>query len=375
MSLNLISHRRRPRARFVVLVAAFVAAMVVPTVAGSGTAHAVGVNGYGFVWANLPTTSFYVADPNFSANSTGGTNTVTRLRTGMYQVNMPGLDASNGGGIVHVTADSPLGTQRCRPWGHGVGQGTDNLMTVVCYNTGRELTDTRFIVTYQNNSGLQSYHAGFAWGHNRTAASYFPDPLFAFNSKFGGSTPVQITRSGTGRYSVDFPGLDLSGGNVQVTAWSGDWEYCKVVGWSATVNVACFNYDGSPRDALFNVSYVKDRSLTGSVARRGAYAWASNSSSTSWYNLAGPYSWNSQGGANWARKIGTGLYEVQFDGQIVTNASVPMVTAYGSNSTACRIHTWFAFVPGARVQVRCHTASGAPADSLFSLQYLTNRAL
>ena len=63
---------------------------------------------------------------------------------------------------------------------------------------------------------------GFAWADDPTAPFHTPNSFYAYNDS---GTPPGITRTGTGLYSVRFPGLrDLitdiitSDGNVQVTA-------------------------------------------------------------------------------------------------------------------------------------------------------------
>ena len=68
-----------------------------------------------------------------------------------------------------------------------------------------------------------------------------------------GDSPTS-TKSATGVYSVVFPGLDLSAGHVQVTAYGSTNETCKVGGWGGTaVTVRCFDNAGNPVDTRFTV--------------------------------------------------------------------------------------------------------------------------
>jgi hypothetical protein len=101
--------------------------------------------------------------------------------------------------------------------------------------------------------------SGYVWADNPTSASYTPSPTYSFNSS-GGAT--DITRSGVGTYAVQFSGLgggSSSGGNVQVTAYGGGSETCKVVSWGSgganfVANVRCFNSAGSPADTRYSIN-------------------------------------------------------------------------------------------------------------------------
>ena len=101
--------------------------------------------------------------------------------------------------------------------------------------------------------------SGYVWADNPTSAGYTPSATYSFNPS-GGAT--SITRSGVGTYAVQFSGLgggSSSGGNVQVTAYGGGSETCKVVSWgsggaSFVANVRCFNSAGSSVDTRYSIN-------------------------------------------------------------------------------------------------------------------------
>jgi hypothetical protein len=70
-------------------------------------------------------------------------------------------------------------------------------------------------------------------------------------------SPVTVTRSAVGVYSVSFAGLNMTEGHVQVTGYGSANTWCKVSSWgSSTISVRCFDPAGAPADALFTVLAV-----------------------------------------------------------------------------------------------------------------------
>jgi hypothetical protein len=212
--------------------------------------------------------------------------------------------------------------------------------------------------------GFQEY--AFAWANQPATASYTPDATYSYNYVGG---PIQITRLGTGAYSVaftDFAALGV-GGNVQVTAYGsflGTSNYCKVVSWSLdTVRVNCFDTAGAAVDSYFTVLYVKTPSLPTALA----YAWANNATSAS-YTPSATFSYNPTGGAVTAARSGVGAYTMTWSGFGALGAAGghPHVTAYDSSNKRCQIAAWL----NDTVTVRCFDSAGNPADSLYSVLFL-----
>jgi len=94
-----------------------------------------------YVWAHAATTANYTPVAAYRYNTTGGTNTVSRLGVGSYLVRMPGMPLTRG--TVHVTAYGG-GSQRCN-----VQNWTTSGVRVLCRTASGAATDTTFDVAFQ----------------------------------------------------------------------------------------------------------------------------------------------------------------------------------------------------------------------------------
>lgn len=80
---------------------------------------------------------------------------------------------------------------------------------------------------------------------------------YAYNSAGGAITR---TRTGVGEYTVNFAGLDLSAGNVQVSSYGEATETvaCKVVGWGgSSADIACFTTGGAAANTRFTLAFIR----------------------------------------------------------------------------------------------------------------------
>ncbi len=97
---------------------------------------------------------------------------------------------------------------------------------------------------------------GYVFADKPTEKSYTPSSTYSYNSC--GEHP-KIVRTGVGVYRVRFPGLGgngKEGGSVQVTAYGGSSESCKVAKWGSrgkdfNLYVRCFTVSGNPVDTRF----------------------------------------------------------------------------------------------------------------------------
>jgi hypothetical protein len=228
---------------------AMLAALALPTLASAQKS--------GYVWADNPTSASYTPSPTYAFNSSGGATTITRSGIGVYAVKFSGLGGNgSAGGNVLVTAYGG-GSETCKvvSWNSG---GTDFIANVRCFTSAGGAVDTRYAARVTLTSAAFGKNS-YAWADNPTSASYTPSPTYSFNSS-GGAT--NITRSGVGTYAVQFSGLGggaSSGGNVQVTAYGGGSETCKVVSWGSgganfIANVRCFNSAGSSVDTRYSIN-------------------------------------------------------------------------------------------------------------------------
>jgi hypothetical protein len=199
---------------------------------------------------------------------------------------------------------------------------------------------------------------------------------YQFNTSGGTNT---ITKTATGRYTVRFPGLGTSGGNVQVTAYRGN-HHCKVVNWYSSgtdqiVNVACFSPNGAAIDGLFTAMFENYPAPNSSLYQsyKKAYVWADQPNTAS-YNPSAGYQYNSANSINSIQRIGTGTYDVQLGRMNELGGNV-QVTAYGDNSDHCKVQHWNTASGVTTARVRCFNTFGQAADSRFSLNYQMRNTL
>jgi hypothetical protein len=184
----------------------------------------------------------------------------------------------------------------------------------------------------------------------------------------------EVCSDDTGVYSVYLPNLGATAGTVQVTAYGSDGVYCKVAGWAPDgtrqrVKVRCFGPTGNPADSRFTVSYTN---RTGTSTRPLVYVFASQPAAAS-YTPPANYQYNSTGAANTITKqAGTaGVYTINAPDVAGATGNV-QVTAYGPGSEWCTAWNWANSGTALRIQVRCWSATGAPADSKFTMTYARN---
>lgn len=214
------------------------------------------------------------------------------------------------------------------------------------------------VATYGYRMGFASIH------YNDRRRDHTPRAEGSHNAA-GGS--IWVDHQGTGRYRVYFRDMSFSSfGNAHAASTTANVR-CKVAGWGRSsndvyVNVRChYELSNSLSNAAFNVYY--DESLRDVRSTPAAFAWVARNG-----NVSSHYSYNSEGGANVAGKIATGRYLVILS-DLDSIFGSPMVTAYGSDASYCRVGQWLRSSPDTFVVVRCFDGYGEPSDSAFSLMY------
>lgn len=359
----------RPRRglRCLVVVAATVLAGLLPP----GAAHAApsGARGSAFVWANQPSSASYTPSALYQWNSRhvgAAVNTIARTGVGSYTVRLPDLGAASG--VVHVTAYGAT-THNCKVvnW---FPIGTTQSINVRCFTASGALTDSLYTLSY-TNPGVFAYNLAYVWANQPTTASYVPSLFYQGNSR-GGTN--RIDRQGTGSYLVRLPGLGRPAGHVQVTAYGGGPERCKVGSWGPNgteqdIRVFCNAPNGGPVDTFFTLTYVRDGNVLGAPVccrpdgHNTAYAWA-NQPTTATYRPAPAYQFANFGRAITINRLGVGNYAVH-PPVFLGNGNV-QVTAYGSGSAQCKVSVW----TSAGIRVLCFTADGRPADSFYDITFV-----
>lgn len=223
------------------------------------TRHLTGSPRVAYAFANDRSAASYTPDLDFSYNPSGGAITITRTGTGSYTVVFAGVSADvANAGSVQVSGLDSNGWCLTGGWGSNGSEGLR--ITVRCYLLGN-LTDMRFTVLFVEGAGGASRAVGYAWANNPTAASYTPQPSYAY--AHGGGT-ITATRFSVGQYTMSFSGIGSHGGGpggtAQVTTYGGSGN-CTVQGWNSegtSVDVLVFCYDrfGTPVDTQYQALFL-----------------------------------------------------------------------------------------------------------------------
>jgi hypothetical protein len=216
---------------------------------------------------------------------------------------------------------------------------------------------------------------GYVWSNLASPSGcYAPSATYSYNSRTQGQLNNTICHVGVGSYVVHFPGLQSSGGNVQVTAYGSNLANCKVAYWVSTsteeqVGVVCYSLAGVSQDNLFVASFASGRDGSAGLFD---FVWADQPTASSYipstvYSEDNNYS---LGQSVTITRSGTGSYTVSFpvfSGPVA--AGSVKVTAYGSGSGVCKVGSWGPSGGNELVGVQCYSASGAPSDEYFSMVF------
>ncbi len=225
-----------------------------------------------YLWADRSGSAVdYAPDATYSFDSSGGTNTVHHPSAGDYQVTLPGLGSTRGDIQVTAYAGSGLPRDGVAPgaleaapscgvesWGPA---GADMVAEVICRDPSGTRADARFDLTFLQGIGPEGSiqtHDAYLWANRARAASYLPSQHYRYSHP-GGS--INVTRQGTGRYTVTLAAMP-KGGAVVVTAYGGGAVRCgaagiRTDGTPQTVSVRCFRSNGQAVDSQFTLAYER----------------------------------------------------------------------------------------------------------------------
>ncbi len=149
-----------------------------------------------YLWADDETSAAYTPNPHHQFNSTGGTNTVTRSSTGVYDVVLDNLGSE--GGTVKVTAFAAT-SHYCKAadWD---ASGADELVEVRCFDFTGGPVDAKFTLVFADEASIAATGGanGYVRATDQTNPSYTPTTAYQHNSTGVLNT---VTRTGTGRYT------------------------------------------------------------------------------------------------------------------------------------------------------------------------------
>lgn len=287
-----------------------------------------------FVWANNPQATHYTPDETYTQND--APVTISRLRTGVYQVMLGEIEANDGNVQISTVGDNT----HCQvsDWQHGN-------VNVACFGVDARPVDSRFLLLYLQG-GPQSY----VLAYRKNGKSYRPLGKTAHWDR-AVQAPL-ISRSEVGTYRVL---LHSSGGNAQVTAYGDQPAYCNVMRWSKRqVDVKCFDLKNhQPTDTQFTL-------LVSGPSLRGTYFLA-NMPSKPEYVPDPRYSF-AQDDIKVMRQS-PGRYRVLLQDPVLREGGNLQVTAYGGDAR-CMINEW----QGENILVTCYHGSEA-VNSQFSLLF------
>ncbi|MEM1392183.1 MAG: hypothetical protein AAF757_05935 [Cyanobacteria bacterium P01_D01_bin.116] len=216
-----------------------------------------------YLWYNGSST------PNaYQWNSKGLNNTVTKLGTGRYQANLPGMNKL--GGTVLVTAYGS-DSAKCKVvnWGRSA---SNTRVKVNCFR-GNQPVNTKFTLSYINGTngvGLGIRHkGGYVWANKpNVSGTYTPSTTYQWNSATLSNSSNRVTNLSTGSYRVRLPRLaPANKTTTQVTAYGSNSDYCNVRSWvsdgsgGTNANVRCFNSAGQPVNTRFTLTYLTDDNI------------------------------------------------------------------------------------------------------------------
>jgi hypothetical protein len=208
---------------------------------------------------------------------------------------------------------------------------------------------------------------GYVAAQRSTTAAYTP---YAPRQRNSTNASNRVERTGIGAYTVTFPNLGVTGGTVNVTALTSYARTCKVNDWGhlladLQLRVRCYATDGTPADTEFSATFARPAGTA--PGRRFAYVWA-DQASTALYTPDMRYQHNSEGWPNSVTRSGTGRYQVRMP-RIAGPGGSANVTAWGPGAGTCKLVDWAPSGGDGLVDVACHNAAGARADSRFTLTF------
>lgn len=322
-------------------IAALAAGVVTP-------AHAQGLG-----YARTLTTDGTTIDAANSLNPTGGAITSVRNSLGNYSIQYAGA-IRNSAELVSALGS---GAEYCKIGDSGGSANTYDAR-ILCFDGTGAPTETRYshMLLTRNNPQQISY-AWIAGGTVQPEYSWTP------------TGQITSTRTGTGTYTVTFPGMAVSD-HVQVTAYGGNNAYCYPVGWSNTVNVRCVNASNAAVDSDFEIAYVRASAQPGL-----GFMWVSTAESAAAAPALSPSYTYSSGGTVGVTRTGVGLYSIRFAGinpSPAPNGKGPaaQISGYGGSALRCSVNTITASGADLTVNVACFAAGGAAANGPFTLLVL-----
>ena len=313
-----------------------------------------------------------------SVNSAGGAASATKTGVGTYDLTFDGLSSASFGN-VQVTAG--MVNRYCKP---SVWQpsGSNVSISVACFDASGNPADSTFFASVESIvRGCQG--TSYLWA-DRTTGSFNPNGRYSHSQSL---TSNSVTRTAVGRFTATMPGISGSGGNAQVNAYGSGPARCQITNWAlsrgtASINIACFNPDGTPVDARFSLRFsqadVVGRSNALAMENAGAYLWADNPDSTEPYAPASSFRFSHLEDVSvfeppTVGRLSAGRYRASLPGYASEfDRAALLLSPYGAEDRICSITGRSSARGRAQIDVECTNHAGVPSDSRWTLMFGTN---
>jgi hypothetical protein len=299
-----------------------------------------------FAYAGNASSASYSPSPSYSFNASGGAINIERSAVGVYTVDF-------------VQLDPPMRHAQATAYDHSgyciVSSLTTTRATVRCFDNSGVAADARFSLAGFGPERVDAGIRAYAFADKESVAQYGPNANLSFTPGSG----IVATRSQPGTYALEFTGVSIANGNVQISA-VGSNHHCSISSWgNSLVNTICYNELGQRADTKYLAMVL----TTGANRAVGVLGYARSINSTDAQNdlTGGIMTFNATGGTIVTQRTGTGAYTMTFGGANF-DAAHPQVTEWFTNGH-CGVTQW----GGNWVKVACFDAAGAAKDGLYSL--------
>jgi hypothetical protein len=125
---------------------------------------------------NFPTTAAYVwstaggaVDPFYDYNSSGHHNTITKVATGTYQVQIPNMSGANGGVMLTPYAGAGAGAACGVVWWAAGPLPGNGVINVTCRDVNNVLVDSAFSLSFAVTGPSMDQQGAHAWFNGTSA--------------------------------------------------------------------------------------------------------------------------------------------------------------------------------------------------------------
>lgn len=336
---------------------------------------------YAFAWVSNPSAST-IPSINYQHTPSGELIVATRLSAGRMRLLLPAHLSDKGN--AQVCAAPFSGNINITAAVDFYGRANDGKveMLVRTRNAAGQSVDGDFSMVYRTG-GSPTARTAYVWADEANSASWTlpiwtPDSLYSFN---GNRAPITIRRISVGRYDVNLPGLATIGatrGHVQVSSYGfsraqvSTWYSQGTTGPDMVVEVRTFDFNGTPSDKEFLLSYTETAAAQAPHLGSGAFLFANNSLSPSYTPdplLSGSNGANGPAAPITITRLGLGRYDVLLPAHLDV-LGVPIVGMLGATPGVARVRDWAAAPGGAtKVSVECTDINFNLINSVFLLQF------